>query len=237
VVTLAILQARTGSTRLPGKVLAPILGRPLILRLIDRIRDAEGLDHIVVATTVHESDSELVETLEREGVLVRRGPVEDVLSRFLGVLDEFQPETFVRLTGDNPLLDATTIDQAVQAHRAVRADYTTNGLSHRFPHGLNVEVVQTAALRRLADRPLTAREREHVTIGIVERPEEFALSAVTQDDDNSELRWTVDLPEDLTWAREVFAQLHPGDPRFGQVAVVDLLRRRPDLRRTVRDAP
>jgi len=234
-VALAILQARTGSTRLPGKVLSPILGRPLLLRLIDRVSSARSLDGLVVATTVDEGDDGLASLLASEGVEVRRGSVDDVLARFLQVIDEFEPRTIVRLTGDNPLVDGATIERAVAKHLEAGVEYTSNGLSHRFPHGLNVEVVEASALRRLATLQLTAAEREHVTLGIVTRPKLFTRAAVTQDMDRSELRWTVDLPEDLAWARKVFEHLYPSDPDFGQEEVVGLIERIPALRRTMRD--
>jgi spore coat polysaccharide biosynthesis protein SpsF len=226
-----------GSTRLPGKALEPILDRPLLLRLIDRLSGSETLDGIVVATTVRDDDDRLVDELKRAGITVRRGPIDDVLTRFLQVIDEFAPDTIVRLTGDNPLVDAATVDTVVRAHAASGADYTTNGLSGRYPYGLNVEVVQTSALRTLAALPLTQRDREHVTIGLLERPDRFVLASVTQQRDNSDLRWTVDLADDLVWAREVFASLHPINPRFGQQDVIDLIARRPELRRTMGDAP
>jgi len=235
-VALAIVQARSGSTRLPGKVLSSILGRPLILRLVDRVSTATSLDAVVVATTAHDSDAELAAVLSAEGVEVRRGPVDDVLARFMQVIDEFEPETVVRLTGDNPLVDGATVDLVVAAHRESGADYTTNGLSQRFPHGLNVEVFTAAALRRLAALPLTVEEREHVTLGMLNRPELFTLAAVTQQEDRHELRWTVDLPDDLEWVRQIFARLHPVSADFGQEDVVALIGESPELRRTMSDA-
>jgi spore coat polysaccharide biosynthesis protein SpsF len=230
--TLLILQARMGSSRLPGKVLAPILDRPMILHLIERIRGAQTIDKFIVATTVKPQDDELVDVLAREGVEVRRGPSEDVLGRFLQVIDEFEPTTFVRLTGDNPFVDATTVDRNVEAHLAGGGDYTTNGLSRRWPHGLNVEVAEVAALRRLAAMELTDSEHEHVTIGMLNRPDEFGLVAVPQERDVGHLRWTVDYPEDFAWARQIFEILQPQKPLFGQQDVLDLLEQRPELVRT-----
>lgn len=230
---LAVVQARCGSTRLPRKVLAPLAGRALIVRLLERVAHSQEVDELVVATTVLPGDDELAAMVEGEGYAVRRGPIEDVLARFLSVIDEFEPDDVVRLTGDNPFVDAATVDLVVRAHRAGGHDYTTNGLSRTFPHGMNVEVIRTSALRRLASGDLTAGEREHVTLGILQRADEFTLGHVSQPVDRSSLRWTVDLPEDLAWAQEVYAQLHPLNPEFGQEDVVELIDAFPELRRTM----
>ncbi len=235
--TLAILQARMSSSRLPGKVLLPIHGRPMIMRQIERIRRAATLEGLVVATSVDPSDDPLADLLGAEGVTVRRGPLDDVLARFLEVIDEFGPDDVVRLTADNPMTDPQVIDLVVSAHREAGADYTANTLSHTFPHGLDVEVVAASALRALADLGPDEDDREHVTVGLPRRPGRFRSHSVAQDDDQSELRWTVDYPEDLAWARQVYDRLYPGTPAFGQADVLALIEREPALRRTVADAP
>jgi spore coat polysaccharide biosynthesis protein SpsF len=160
----------------------------------------------------------------------------DVLSRFLSAADEFDPDVVVRLTGDNPFVDPDVIDLVVREHLAGGADYTSNSLTRTFPRGLDVEAVDPAALRSLAARPLQDDEREHVTIGIYRRPEEFRLHQVTQSDDRSDLRWTVDFPEDFAFAQAVYERLLPGLPHFGQADVLALLEREPALRRTDADA-
>lgn len=233
---LVVIQARCGSTRLPRKVLAPVLGRPLLLRLIDRVRGAQSLDELVIATTADQSDDELAAMLTREGVAVFRGSVDDVLSRFVSILDAHPHQHVVRLTGDNPMVDAATVDLVVGEHMHDGADYTTNGLSRTFPHGLNVEVMTAEALRRIAAMDLTEPEREHVTLGILNRPDEFRLHAVSQPVDRSAWRWTVDLPEDFAWAEAVFEELYPHNPHFGQEDIVELIARRPELERTMADA-
>jgi len=229
---LAMLQARMSSTRLPGKVLEPILDKPLILRAIERIARASSLDGLVLATSVDPSDDPLAEIAERAGVTVRRGSLEDVLGRYLQVVDEMQPEMVVRLTGDNPLTDPDVIDLVVAEHRRAGAEYTSNTVNRTFPRGLDVEVVSAAALREVGRIATDPSEREHVTMGIYRRPELFDVHQVLQHPDRSQLRWTVDMLADLTFAREVYAELFPGNPRFGQAEVLALLERRPDLNRT-----
>jgi len=228
---LAILQARMSSSRLPGKVLEPILGRPLILRALERISRAQSLDAIVVATSTDPSDDPLAEVVAAEGFLVRRGDLNDVLSRFLAVVEEFGPEDVVRLTGDNALTDPEVIDRVVAEHLSHGADYSSNTMPRTYPRGLDVEVVRADALRRVAALRPDLDEREHVTMGVYRRPDQFRLHGVVQSEDRSALRWTVDYPEDLDFARRVYAELYDDTPGFGQLDVVELLARRPDLQR------
>lgn len=227
--SIAILQARSSSRRLPRKVLEPILGVPLILRALERIARASLIDQLVLATSVDSSDDELARVVADAGYAVHRGPLDDVLSRFLGVLADRDVETVVRLTGDNALSDPVVIDQVIEAHLAAGSDYTANTLERSFPRGLDVEVTRPSALRALNDLPLTAEEREHVTMGIYRRPKTFALHSVTQQPDRSDLRWTVDYPEDLEFARAVYGHFLPDNPLFGQADILELLERHPEL--------
>ncbi len=233
---LGILQARTGSTRLPGKVLMPLMGQPMIVRELERLAQASTLDALVVATSTDPSDDELVATVADAGVDVRRGSLVDVLDRFLQIVDEYDPATVVRLTGDNPLTDPDVLDLIVQTHREAGADYTSNAIERSYPRGLDVEAVEANALRRMRDLGPDAEEREHVTIGIYRRPELFRLRAVTQTPDRSQLRWTVDEPADFAFAQRVYEALYPANPAFRQADVLDLLEREPGLRRTESDA-
>jgi spore coat polysaccharide biosynthesis protein SpsF len=209
----------------------------MILRLVERVRRSAELDEVVVATSDDPSDDPLVALLDERGVLVRRGPLEDVLARYLRVVDEFAPETVVRLTGDNPLVDPAVIDEVLRAHRASGADYASNSLVRSYPYGLDVEAVRAEALRRVAALATQPEEREHVTIGIYRRPEQFTLEPVVQSDDHAELRWTVDYPDDFAFVERVYNELYPADPAFGQADVLALLDRHPELRRLRSDVP
>lgn len=233
---LGVLQARMSSTRLPGKVLRPLLGEPMILRIVERIRRSKELDDLVVVTSTDPSDDPLVEVLEDAGVMVRRGSLEDVLSRFQDVIDEFSPDHIVRLTGDNPFVDPDVIDQIVRAHLERGGDYTSNSQIRTFPRGLDAEAVRADVLSSLRGRDLLDDEREHVTIGVYRRPEEFRVEQVTQSVDRSHLRWTVDLPEDFAFADAVYRALAAEVPGFGQAEVLALLEREPELNRTEADA-
>jgi len=223
-VNLAILQARISSTRLPGKVLAPILGVPMIGRQVERLRRCRRIDRLVVATSVDPSDDVLAAYCGSIGLDVFRGPLDDVLDRFGGALAEFpQAATVVRLTADCPLADWTVIDEVIEHHRASGADYTNNTTPQRtFPHGLDAEAMRPEALRAACAEAADPYEREHVTPFIYRQPQRFRLASVTRAMARPELRWTVDYPQDLEFVRKVYERLYPQDPAFDSEAIIAL---------------
>jgi spore coat polysaccharide biosynthesis protein SpsF len=189
----------------------------------------------VVATSIDGSDDELVRVLDDAGVTVRRGPLDDVVGRFALVVDEFNPDQIVRLTADCPLTDPAVIDVVIDEHLERDGDYTSNTLTPTFPDGLDVECVSRTAFARLLALDLTPAEREHVTLGLYSRPDQFSLHNVTQSPDRSNLRWTVDVPADLDFVEAVYERLYDGDPGFGQNDILRLLSEHPELSRTDRD--
>lgn len=213
---LGVLQARMTSTRLPGKVMAPVLGVPMIGRQIERLARATRLDRIVVATSEGDEDTPLADYCQTLDVAVIRGPLADVLGRFCKVMDHFKnADTIVRMTADCPLADWTVIDQVIDHHLATAADYTSNVMPDRtFPHGLDIEVVRRNVLARAGAESADAFEREHVTPFVYRRLEEFRIQNVTRTPNLAHLRWTVDLPEDLDFVRHVYGELYPGKPAF-----------------------
>ncbi|MCF8526177.1 MAG: glycosyltransferase family protein [Candidatus Nanopelagicales bacterium] len=208
------------SSRLPGKVLAPILGRPMINLQLERISRARSLDAIVVATSVDESDDPLADAVADLGYPVVRGSLDDVLSRFLSVLDEMTPNRVVRLTADCPLTSPHVIERVVDFARAGDFDYASNTLERTYPDGLDVEVLTPAALQWLGAHALEAEEREHVTIWAFRRPDRFTLGNYAAERDLSHLRWTVDEPEDLDVVREVYQHLYPSNPTFDVAEII-----------------
>jgi spore coat polysaccharide biosynthesis protein SpsF len=220
-VALAILQARMSSTRLPGKVMRPILGEPMIGRQIERLRRAERLSGIVVATSDADDDEVVADYAASLGVGCFRGPLDDVLARFLGALDVAgSPKTFVRLTADCPLADWRLIDRCIEAHAAAGADYTHNSPGWTFPKGLDVEVCETSALLRAAREGTSAYDREHVTPFIYGHPELFRIERITRDPP-LRYRWTVDTPEDFAFVTKVYTALYPANPAFTSEDVLD----------------
>ena len=224
------------STRLPGKVLEPILGEPMIGRQIERLRRSELLDDLVVATSVDVSDDPLVAYLDSLGVPVIRGSLDDVLGRFIAVIDAYSPDVVVRLTADCPLASPAVLDRVIGAFLDSDADYVSNTLEPSYPDGVDVEVVRSSALRWVAENSDDPHEHEHVTLGVYRRPDRFRCLNVSGDMDLSALRWTVDNADDLAFVREVYADLYPSNTEFDLEDVLALLRARPSLSRTSDDA-
>ncbi|HXQ10600.1 MAG TPA: glycosyltransferase family protein [Caulobacteraceae bacterium] len=226
--TLAILQARMTSTRLPGKVMRPILGEPMIARQIERVGRAGRLSGIVVATSANAEDDVIAAEAVRLGVGIHRGPLDDVLARFVGALAaSANPKTFVRLTADCPLADWRLVDACIEAHDSAGADYTNNVAGWTWPKGLDVEVCETAALLR-ADREATkAYDREHVMPYIATHPELFRIEHVARDPP-LRFRWTVDTPEDFAFVTAVYKALYPANPAFTTEDVLDWQAANPD---------
>lgn len=229
---LGILQARMSSTRLPGKVLKEVHGEPMIIRQIERISRAKNIDQLVVATSQDSTDDLLVEVLASRGVVVRRGPLDDVAQRFAEVVEEFRPDHFVRMTADCPLTDPAVIDLVIESHLQSGADYSSNGITRTFPHGLDVEAVSSEAFSKLLLNDLSSEDREHVTMGIYNRPQDFSFNEVTRQEDASDLRWTVDEPEDLIFVRAVYDALYDALPEFTTKDLMTFLSDHPELNRT-----
>jgi spore coat polysaccharide biosynthesis protein SpsF len=210
---LAILQARMSSSRLPGKVMKDLLGQPTIGRQIERVHRAGRLSGLVVATSTGADDDVLADWCAGAGIDVFRGDLNDVLSRYLGVLEaKGWPETFVRLTADCPLADPELIDRAILEHYRTGADYTHVQGRWTFPKGLDVEVCRTAVLLKVG-REATGADREHVTRFIYNHPERFKIHAIHHDPP-LRYRWTVDTPEDFDFVHSVYADLYPTNPAF-----------------------
>ena len=207
--TLCVLQARMGSTRLPGKVVAELAGRPALAFMLDRLAPL-AVDQLVVATSTAAADARVEEVANEKGVAVVRGPEDDVLARFIVALDAYPAMHVVRLTGDCPLMDPALVATALEVHQRDAADYTSNTLVRTFPDGLDVEVVTAAALREANDEAVDAAEREHVTPFVYGRPERYRLANFESGDDLGAERWTLDTAADLDRLREIVAKLdHP----------------------------
>jgi spore coat polysaccharide biosynthesis protein SpsF len=203
------------SSRLPGKVLKPLAGRPMILRQVERVRRAGRIDRLVMATSTDPSDDVLAAAARSAGVEVFRGPLDDVLARFLGALEAYPADQVVRLTGDCPLADPEVIDAVIAWHLERGADYTQNRTQTRgFPKGQDVEVATAEALRRAGALAATPEEREHVTWGIWNNPERYRIARLEPAVDEGDVRWTVDRPDDYEFVAAVYQALHPANPAF-----------------------
>ena len=219
------------STRLPGKVLRPLSGGPLILRQLERIRRSSRIDEVVVATSDDRTDTVLSDVLEGAGVRVFRGPLQDVLGRYAGAVEAFGPaDHVVRLTGDCPLTDWTVVDAVIDLQLETGADYTANTYGRRtFPKGLDVDIVSAAVLLEAAAEARDPFEREHVLPFVYNRPDRYRLQGLEQAADEGEVRWTVDRPDDYAFASAVYDGLYPDDPAFTSDEVRRFVKGRPDL--------
>ena len=234
--TLAIVQARMSSSRLPGKVLADLSGAPMILRQLERVKRSSLIDTLVVATTDEAADDELTEVLIGAGYAVVRGSRDDVLSRFIVATDCYPSEWVVRITADCPLISPRVIDDVIGAALSSGADYLSNTMTPTFPDGLDVEVVRAYVLREVGSITTDSYEREHVTLGVYRRQDSYRILNFADDIDRSELRWTVDTPEDLDFVRTVYGELSPTNADFEYSDILDLLERHPELSRTSADS-
>ncbi|HVS54017.1 MAG TPA: aminotransferase class III-fold pyridoxal phosphate-dependent enzyme [Opitutaceae bacterium] len=229
--TVAIIQARMQSTRLPGKVLADVHGEPLLAWVVRRARQARTIDMVVVATSDLPADDQIVRFCRDEGVAHFRGSESDVLDRFYGAAQAFAAEVVVRITADCPLIDPTVIDQVVQAFHENEVDYASTGLIATFPDGLDVEVFRADALQQAWEQARKPSEREHVTPYLRTAPQfrrynvESGFGAKL-----AEERWTVDEPQDLEFVRAVSTAL-AGRPDFTMHDVLEILQQQPAIRK------
>jgi len=205
-----IVQARMTSTRLPGKVLMDLRGRPMLGHQLRRLKICRNCDEIVVATTTNRDDDPICALADEEGVRWFRGGESDVLSRFVGAAVEASAELVVRITADCPLIDPDVSDRVIweiETH-ATECDYASNAVQRTFPRGLDTEAFFFDSLVRAARLAKSRPAREHVTYFILrEQPGLFLIRSVTDVEDNSDLRWTVDTPVDMAMAREIYKAL------------------------------
>jgi len=230
--TVAIIQARMGSLRLPGKVLRDIAGQTMLERVVRRVQRSGLIDDTVVATSTSPADDEIVMACELLGVAFTRGSEEDVLDRYRAAAAAHGAEVCVRVCADSPLIDAGVCDRAVAALRDAQggADYASNKVEPSFPLGLDVEAFTTAALERAWQGARDPYERSHVTVHLRGKPESYRLVAVRDVVDRHAWRWTVDTAEDLEFVRQIFLRFD-GRNDFGYMDVVKLIEQEPGLAR------
>lgn len=228
----AVIQARMTSTRLPGKVLMPAVGRPMLAHQLDRVRRARSIDTVCIATTTNADDDPVAALAESEGVAVFRGSEHDVLDRFVRAAERVDAEIAVRLTGDCPLTDPALIDAVVDAFRDSDppVDYATNSFPRTWPIGLDVEVAAMAALRAANAEAQDTYDREHVMPFLYRQPERFRIARHPSAEDLSGYRWTLDERSDYELLVRIIEALVPQNPGFGWRDVIALLDAHPEWR-------
>ena len=230
---LGILQARMTSTRLPGKVMKQINGKPMIHWQIMRILNAKSIDHLVVATSIDPSDDILCQYLDSIGVTTIRGSLEDVKERFDLVLSELQPEVFVRLTADCPLVMPEILDTLVEEFLRRDVDYLSNTIIPTYPDGLDIEVIKRSAFSRLKDLELSKPEKEHVTYAMYSRDNLFTTVNYRNVVDLSAMRWTVDYLEDFNFVSQIFKAFEGNESNFGLASLLEFLSENPTLKNSI----
>lgn len=219
---VAIIQARMGSTRLPGKVLMPLGGLTVLGCVVDRLSRCRRLDAIVVATSVLAADDAVAQEATRLGAQVTRGSADDVLARFAAAAQEASAQVIVRITSDCPLIDPDLVDAMLGAFENQVCDYLSNTVKRTFPRGLDTEIFTDAALNRALRDAHEPYQREHVTPYFYQHPELFAIRQYTDVSgaDRAQMRWTLDTPEDYAFLSAVYAacaHTRPSDVRTADV--------------------
>lgn len=229
--TALVVQARTGSSRLPGKVLLPLAGAPLLSRMVERLRAITTPVELVVATTWETSDDPIERLCRDIDIRCFRGHPTDCLNRHLGAAQAVGADTVVKIPSDCPLIDPSIVDRVLAVWAGEHYDYLSNLHPPSWPDGQDVEVMTMAALTeadRVAEKPL---EREHTTPFFWEQPERFRVGNVSHTEDlYSHNRWVIDYPEDYTFLQRVFDALYQDSSVFSVEDVLGLLRREPELR-------
>lgn len=228
----AIIQARTGSTRLPNKVLLEINGKPLLWHVINRLSFSKKLDQVILATTDNQADDLLEDFAKKYGINYFRGSENDVLDRYYQCAKLNEADVIVRITADCPLIDPEVVDKVIEnfLNNKENCDYCANVLPPTFPDGLDTEVFSFKTLERAWNEAKLTSEREHVTAYIYKNPEKFKLQNVANEIDLSSLRWTVDTENDFKFVKEVYQQLGKDKEIFYMKDILDFLEKNPELK-------
>ncbi len=228
----AIIEARMRSSRLPGKLMLPIVEKPALAHLFERLRRCKKLDDIILATTETPCDVVLADFAQRQDVNFFRGSENDVMSRVLYAAREFDVDVIVEITSDCPLVDTAMVDAAIDQFFTGKLEYLSNVIKRTYPRGLDVQIFTRTALERTFESTGDPVDREHVSLFIYEHPEIFRLGHFGCE--GTRLEWpeqriTLDTPEDYFVIRSVFENLYPENPEFGYADIHGFLQENPDI--------
>lgn len=226
--TAIFIQARMGASRLPGKPLKKVLGKPLLIYLLERLKRVQNSDLISVLTTIHPRDDTIVDASLSQEVQVFRGSEENVLDRFYQAAKKFQANTIVRITADCPLADPSLISSMIDTFNRSNFDYFCNTFQRSYPRGLDVEIFSFKALEEAWRHATEPYEKEHVTPYIYKHPEKFKIGEQTHHEDLSSWRWTVDTQEDFIVVSKLIASLYPRKPCFNFHDLIQVAKNHPE---------
>ena len=228
---VAIIQARMSSSRLPGKVLKNIAGKPMLVHVMERAMQVKGISQVVVATTTDESDDALETLCQEKGYNCYRGSLNDVLDRFYQAARHFEADVIIRLTADCPLLDVEVVVKTLNAFLETKVDFAANRLpppfTRTYPIGLDTEICSFTALERAWNETSEKYEREHVMPYLYQKEGRFKVLRVENDQDYGRWRLTVDTQEDLNLVQAVFD--HFGTQAFKWMDVINYLEAHPEI--------
>lgn len=226
-----IVQARMGSTRLPRKVLMDLEGQPMLVRVLERLKQVIGVDEIIVATTINEVDDAIVEVARSQNVNVFRGSEDDVLSRYYEAAKKEKLDIIIRVTADCPLIDPLVITEILEFFKTNKYDIVSNATVdpqyRTYPRGLDTEIFSFKVLEAVNIKAVEKSHREHVTIFIYENTEHKYF--YKQQQDRSQFRWTVDTIEDFEFVQNIYKRLYHGDNCFYQKEILELIQNEPEL--------
>lgn len=222
-----IVQARMNSSRMPGKVLMPICGKPVLWHVVERARRISGAGKVVVATSVEMTDDPVAEWCSMHDVEVYRGPLDDVLRRYVDCADQMESEIVVRITGDCPIIDPEVSAEVLRTFSEAQSDYCT--LAQGYPDGLDTQVFRVSALQSAHQYADSAEEREHIGLFIERNPSMFSTSEAKIFFGLDQHRWTLDYPRDYEFLQRIFGLLFDEDPFFSSRKVLECLKDNPDL--------
>jgi len=225
---ITIIQARMGSTRLPGKVMLDLCGKTVLARVVERVQRSRRAGDVVVATTTQPADDRVLEECMRLGAKVFRGSESDVLDRYYRAAKQSAADAIVRICSDCPLIDPEIVDRTIQSFLDEQADYASNALERSYPRGLDTEIMTWDALERCWREARAFYQRSHVTPYIYENPRQFKIVRVRSEEDYSDCRWTLDTPEDLKFIRAIYDRMEDKE-RFSWRDVLQVLEEEPEL--------
>lgn len=225
---LAIIQARMGSTRLPGKVMKEVLGKPLIGYLLERLQHSKLIDKIIVATSVDPINDVLCDYVQNQGFEVFRGPEDDVLKRYYLAASQYHPQAVVRITADCPLIDPQICDRVADIYRKEKVDFVHTGLT--FSEGVDCEIFSFKALEEAWRDAYLPSEREHAALYLHNHPELFKKITLENESDDHKYRFTIDEDEDLQVVKAIIEALYRESPNvFGVNSIKDFLDSHPGI--------
>jgi len=230
---IASIEARMGSSRLPGKMMADMCGMPVIARVVERLKACKRLDGIVLATTDQPKDLELVNWAEENGVPVFCGSEDDVLARVVGAQKMMQADAVIEICGDMVLLEPTVIDGAISRYEETNADVVTTTRQQSYPDGMDAQVFSLALLEEVSQTIFDADVREHVSLYFYQHPEKYKIVDLTAPENchAPDIRLVLDYPQDLSLMRSIYEELRDG---FGIEEILQLLAYKPELARLAR---